>query len=60
MVHNKIQLLIISSIMIRVKSNFDAINVIAHSRELEVVTSYFFELTYVYLKAALSKMSGNV
>jgi hypothetical protein len=39
MVHNKIKLLVISSIMIRVKSNFEAINVIAHSRELEVVNS---------------------
>jgi len=60
MVHNKIKLLVISSIMIRVKSNFEAINVIADSRELEVVNSNPFELTYAYVNSTFLDISGNV
>jgi hypothetical protein len=60
MVHNKIKLLFISSIMIRVKSNLEAINVIAHSRELEVVNSNPFELTYVHVNSTFLDISGNV
>ena len=46
--------------MIRVKSNLEAINVIAHSRELEVVNSNPFELTYAYVNSTLLDISGNV
>jgi len=60
MVHNKIKLLVISSIIIGVKSNFEAINVIAHSRESEVVNSNPFELTYAYVNSTLLEISGNV
>ena len=48
-------LLFVPYVMINVKSNFVVVNL-----ESDVVTSYFFELTYLYLKAVLSKMSGNV
>ena len=55
MADNKIKLPVLPSVMIHVKSNFEVANL-----ESEVVTSYFFELTYLYLKGALSKMPGNV
>ena len=55
MADDKINLLFVPYVMINVKSNFEVANL-----ESEVVTSYFFELTYLYLKGALSKMPGNV
>ena len=46
--------------MIRVKSNLEAINVIAHSRDLEVVNSNPYELTYVHVNSTFLDISGNV
>ena len=60
MADNKIKLLVISSVMIHVKSNFEAANVISHSIESEVVNSNSFELTYAYVNATLPEISSNV
>ena len=60
MADNKIKLLVISSVMIHVKSNFEATNVISHPIESEVVNSNSFELTYAYVNATLQEISGNV
>jgi hypothetical protein len=60
MADNKIKLPVLPSVMIHVKSNFEAANFISHSIKSEVVNSNSFELTYAYVKATLAEISGNV
>jgi glycosyltransferase involved in cell wall biosynthesis len=59
MAKNKIKLLVISSVMPHVKSNFEAANVILHSILSELINSNSFELTYMYVNSTLPEIPMN-